>query len=492
MKKYNKKEIIIISLFILLVVFGFLFITGTINSGYHLVDDHEIVRITKDIENDGFIKTLFKWTEDSFSIRFRPLYFIIRVLLSYTLGVNIELWYVWKALEICGIIFFLYFFARNLKCNKFISILFPIFILIGYQSAILYRLGPQEATGLLFIAIALYFISENCLYKKKTFYTILIYLNIFLMSLMKESFVLLIPAIVLLKIILDYYHSEKTLKQILKNNAPFIITFFILFVLELCIIVFFVGTNQIGYAGFSSDTPILAYYTGIKQNLHSDGIKQALGLSLLSVILLLVQFKNFSKKNVKISLLLITSLVYIIFSQLFLHAKSTMFERYIVPMSFAYSFFIIIISPKMLKDRISKVIYFFVVFGIIIHLSFVSFYSAQNFASNGININNYLNHITENYSKDSTILTVMEEELQFSTIHYLNYYNYENTYLYKDNSSYVDVKENTFDNLAELQTSIDVLVVQEGYEGMIFNEELFNSEEFNCINFGRYNLFAKK
>lgn len=68
--------------------------------------------------------------------------------------------------------------------------------------------------------------------------------NIFC-SLQKESFVLMIPAFILL-----FYHQHNT------NLKDQIYTLFSagLFIIEICIIIFCVGTDKTGYAGFSADT----------------------------------------------------------------------------------------------------------------------------------------------------------------------------------------------------------------------------------------------
>lgn len=492
MKKYSKKEIIIIGLSILAFVFGFIILTGTFNSSYHLVDDHEFVRIIKDLQHGSLIDVLFSWVKTSFTIRFRPLYFVLRVLYAALFGLDFKLWYTWKALEICLSAFFLYFFARNLKCNKFISILFPALTLIGAQIAIWFRLGPQEATGLLFLSIALFYISDYCFYNKSKKSMIIIISSIFLTSLMKESFVLMIPPIVLLKLSFDAYNNKK-IKDIIKENMWFVMFFAVLFCIEIFIIVFAIGVNKLGYAGFSGDTTTYQYLDGIKKNLLSDGIIQPMILMLLSIGIIFASYYKIPSKNKKTFWGIIGFVFSIIILQLLLHAKSTMFERYIVPMSVAYSFMIIIVSSKFLHDKKTLISYFGLIILTLIFLLNLGIGSAKMFAKNGNNINNYLSYSINNSNRNDKIIILMDYELAYSTFWYLKNYNFNNVYRYLEGLNSFTNKETDEElDLENALKDVKTVIVSFIYHNKPFEEFGLNLSEYSEKKFGDYIVYIKK
>lgn len=490
MKKYSKKEIIIVSLGIILFVFGFVLLTGTFNSSYHLQDDHEFIRIFNALKEKSILRVMFDWTIDGLNIRFRPLYHIIRVLLVSIFGLHFKLWYTWKALEICGISFFLYFFARNLKCNKFVSCIFTLLVLIGNQIAIWYRLGPQEATGLLFLSVAVFFISEYCLYNDNKKNIIIASISMFLMSLMKESFVLMLPPILFLYLgLYSYKNNDKNIKNILIENKKIIITFVSLFFIEIFVIVFFVGTNKIGYAGFSSDTTTYQYLEGIRKSLISDGLINQAILFLIAGGITLASYNTV--KNKKSFLGIILFVVVTVIFQLILHAKSTMFERYIVPMSFAYSFIIVILGSKFLKNKGTLIIYFGLVLLVIAGLFNQSIIKANEFANNGKNINNYLWYVRNNIDKNKNIFIAMNGELKYSTDIYLRNYGYNNLYEYQNDLNYSTLESNEIKPFDEIFENIDVVILTEQYYNFIFSEKYLDSSKFNLLKFGDYNIYIK-
>lgn len=490
MKKYNKKEIMIVSLVIILFVFGFVLLTGTFNSSYHLQDDHEFIRISNDLKEKNILSVIFDWTSNGLNIRFRPLYHIIRVLLVSIFGLHFKLWYTWKALEIFGISFFLYFFARNLKCNKFVSCIFTLLVLIGNQIAIWYRLGPQESTGLLFLSIALFFISEYYLYNENKRNIIIAAIFMFLMSLMKESFVLMLPPILFLGLgLYSYKNGDKNIKNILIDNKKIIMTIMTLFFIEIFVIVFLIGTNKIGYAGFSSDTTTYQYLEGIRKSLISDGLINQAILFLIAGGITLASYNNI--KNKKSFLGIILFVVITIIFQLILHAKSTMFERYIVPMSVAYSFIIVILGSKFLKNKGTLIIYFGLILLVIAGLFNQSITRASEFANNGKNINDYLWYIRNNIDKNKNIFIAMNGELEYSTDIYLRNYGYNNLYEYQSDFKYSTLPTKQVKSIDDIIKNIDVVVLTEQYYSFIFTEKYLSLNDFNHLEFGPYEIFIK-
>ena len=154
--KISGKEIICCIVLSILYVFGILLSTGTLFSGYHLIDDHEIIKYNfwNESEKHSLFELLsggFAWKKE----RFRPLYEIVRRIRCVVFGDNMTIWSIIVALEIVLIIVFSYFFARLWRTNGVISALFSLLVVTGEQSAVWWRLGPQEATGSLLLIVAL-------------------------------------------------------------------------------------------------------------------------------------------------------------------------------------------------------------------------------------------------------------------------------------------------------------------------------------------------
>lgn len=493
MKKYSRKEKLIVVGIILSIVFGFIILTGTFTSSYHLQDDHEFIKMLHQIKSNGLFSTMFAWVGDSFTLRFRPLYYAIRVPLVSILGLHFKLWYGWKALEICLISFFLYFSCRNMKCNKIWSSIFVFLVLVGGQTAIWYRLGPQEATGLVFLSIALYCMTEYCLYSKKKVYNIIMWIAMILMSFMKESFVLMIPPMVLLKLIFEYYNGDKKVIDTLKQNKILIGFFALLFLIEISIIVFAIGTNSIGYAGFSSDTPTYKYIEGIKHSLLTDALRPVMLMFILASGIVLSNLNGNKKKKNNVALNYVLLFIFsIVFMQLVLHAKSTMFERYIAPMSLAYAFMIAWLAPQFIKNKAPKIIYTILVVLLCFNLSNIAIRGAKDFASNGKNINDYLWFIENNYNKDTKILVAMPGELKYSTNVYLNNKGYKKVYEYnEENNKYKGFEEKYKKDISKISPQIKVVVLTEAYYSYLFEKE-FNFDEFKLYNFGNYKLYERQ
>ena len=138
--KGKKYEAFLVVFGALLYVFILLICTGTLTSGYHLADDHEIL-----LNTERFREGIYTWKTffheglfDYFAegIRFRPFYSTLRLLRSYLFGTNYIAWSVLVGLEVAGCIILAYYVARNLKANIFFAALAAVFIVTGEQGEI--------------------------------------------------------------------------------------------------------------------------------------------------------------------------------------------------------------------------------------------------------------------------------------------------------------------------------------------------------------------
>lgn len=72
------------------IIVGILFIAQTIWSGYHFLDDHELIRIEQSAsQGQPLIMTMNRWICNDLWWRFRPFYWVERVTAGYLFGSNL-------------------------------------------------------------------------------------------------------------------------------------------------------------------------------------------------------------------------------------------------------------------------------------------------------------------------------------------------------------------------------------------------------------------
>lgn len=183
---------------------------GILDSGYHLVDDHEVYTIGKDLESFGFGETLLKWLQTDLNIRFRFTYFIIRIMECAVFGANFELWHIFYTLLASLSLFLSYVFARKMKCPMWISYIFSILIFAGSQVAVFWRLGPQENLATILLMLVLIQLFEYVKKKTPLKLLVLVVLTIFLGGI-KEAFLILLPILPLLLVFWEIREEKNVL-----------------------------------------------------------------------------------------------------------------------------------------------------------------------------------------------------------------------------------------------------------------------------------------
>lgn len=346
--KITLKESIIAVIIISIVVFGFLYYTGTLLSGYHLVDDHEFYTIRDTLNNNGLWKTIGICVESDLEIRFRPLYYVERVLGVALFGVGTFKWSCMKALEIIAAAYLLYFFVRCKGESKTKAGLFAALCVWGPQTAIWWRLGPQESMGLLLFSLCLngtWQLAHNKNIINRNLFVILLVL----LSLQKESFMVCVPAFFILLFAFDRSLEDKFSKDIkvfIREYKIEIIIIVVSLLIEASMIIGQVGLNRIGYAGFSSQDSITYYFNGMIHNLITWG-KYPMLLTLFTFVLIyIVGSKNNINSQLRLEILFC---FYIWGIQLLVYAKSGMWERYLIPWIIGVAYFVVLCVPQITK-----------------------------------------------------------------------------------------------------------------------------------------------
>ena len=419
-------------------IFLFLTLTGTLNSGYHFIDDHGILNIKSTLDKESFVRTNINFIKSDLNIRFRPLYYPYYISGVKMFGVNFLNLSIFVGLMSSLSFSFFYLGMRKLGHSFLKSVIFVLLIFIGSQLSIWWRLGTNETIGVFFLGLSFLFMAK-CLEKSRYKLNNILFLVFLVMaSLCKESFLIIIPAFIFFKIWNEKRVFQITSKESIKKNILSIIPIIIMFA-ELWIIKFVVGTNRIGYAGMTSSAN--EFYAGVKNIIWGESsLLNWMGLLGALVLIYLASFL-FNKKTRKqefvisvkyLALYSFFSLM-VVLPSIFMYAKSGMVERYLLPTTLGLSF----LAIGFWQNTKGIIFRGLAVLAILIFVV-VSFNTSKTnavaFSTEGRNANEVLSAIKNNSKYDSKILLVTDPvagyEISYSTRNYLSFYGLNNVFGY--------------------------------------------------------------
>lgn len=299
-------------------------LTGTVTSGYHFQDDHEILRASADLEAHGFATLATRWVAHDLTHRFRPLYYIHRLGEAAVLGDHRSAWAIYTAG--LGILSssLLYLAFTLLRFSTLEALGFAFFSLVGVQGAIWWRLGPNETLGMSLLSPTLFALAWHARTGSRTARALISPLAV-LTSLCKESFVLLIPALLFACIWIERKGRTTTWRDAAWRWRAEIAGLSAVVLGELLFIRFVVGTEGIGYAGVEG-------ITGAK--VLASGWTITKFARLWVVILALVTLAGLASRSLASLRAMLPAFALgtlIIAPQAILYAKSGVFERYHLP-----------------------------------------------------------------------------------------------------------------------------------------------------------------
>ena len=338
----KKREAVCVWLFFAVLVFGVVTFTGTLTSGFHLVEDWEFAKYQNwmQLEGQSLWDCLRQAVGYDLTMRFRPLYYINRVLITAVFGINLTAMSVVKAAEIVIAMAALYYCARRLKCNPVYALLFSLTVMVGYQSPVWWKLGPQESYDIMMFAIGFYFLLRWLQEKRKRDAVISI-ASLILMSIYKEPFILLLPFVCLFVVWQDMQGKKVTVKSLweaVRGRLPYLLTLVLVFVAEMFLLVFVIGTNNYDYVGMDSSLT-LADYKRIWLDAAGADLKWYIRFGILMGLILLTYWEQVKKLGWE---LLLT--VAVILPQCVSYSKTGIAERYLLPCIVGYAFFFVIVG----------------------------------------------------------------------------------------------------------------------------------------------------
>jgi hypothetical protein len=381
---------------------------GTISSGFHFVDNHEVVQINKDLAdaNGNVFNVMATWVKNDLGGRFRPMYMIDNVIVYTTLHGNFFLISLYHTLIIILIIFFLFLSLRKLGFHLPEALTFPLIALTGVQSAIWWRLGPNETIGMWYLSITFVFMVYEIKSKTKNgLFRILFCISTALMMFCKESFLLLSPAVILSYLTLEKLESaEANWTAVLKKHIPELFIIVALFIVSIGFILIKVNTENLGYAGIKGVNPI-AYLTTFGK-LLTEGC-----IGIISIIVFCIsgvlsyRWSQNKRKTLNTYFLVLFISLCILIPQSFLYAKSGIFERYFLPGMLAWAFMLAfslncirnVVEQKATGNRkMYLLIEIALLLCLIVPRLFLVSREATQFTKDGKEVNAVLSMITEN------------------------------------------------------------------------------------------------
>ena len=357
----GRAEAILVWGFFSVLVFGVVLGMGTPTSGFHLVDDWEFAKYVDwmTLEGRSVADCLREAVGYDLTMRFRPLYYINRVLMAAVFGVNLTAMSVIKAAEIVAAFVLLYYCARRMRCNMVYAALFSLTVLTGYQSAVWWKLGPQESYDIMMFALG-FWLMLKWLRTGRRWYATASVGAFFLMSIYKEPFILLLPFVGLYVLYEEMTGKKVTLSALwaaIRRRLPFLMALGLMFAAEMFLIVFVIGTNNYSYVGLDESVTLEQYAQAWALAAHTD-LKWYVRFGWLFILLFLTYWEHAKKLGWEI--LLAFS---IILPQCVSYSKTAMTERYLLPAVLGFAFFFVIVGcnfrPLSGKRRIAYVLCLF-------------------------------------------------------------------------------------------------------------------------------------
>lgn len=415
----RKKEFMIVTLISLLVVFGVTIIMGTLTSGFHLVDDHDFTEFYYDLNYLGkdLWDVLVEGFKRGFTNRYIPLYYPVRILTTYFLGIDMVAHSVLKALEIVVSMLLLYYCARMMKCKVIYSYFFVLVSFIGYQSVLWWKLGPQEAQCTLLLASGMFF-SMKWLESEKKRWAIISLICYGLMANYKESFIAMMPFAGAFVLYLDVCKSmEKMSIKFVWNTICkrkiFYIFLLIFFLVPAYILVFKVGTT--GYGSFGDPNVSLGTYIDVFFRSARGDLKWFARFGVLFIAILLTFYEGLKKMWKEILLVFV-----FLAPQFILYGQTGIEERYMLPTTIGYSlFFVLFVSKENLLVGKRRLIYILGVLLMLCAHGRAMLREADYFRYRGESVNTMLNSVLEMSNAEHQILTCFYPNIEGnSTVHY--------------------------------------------------------------------------
>jgi len=358
---FTRREHLFIPLLFLLLWIVILAGSGSLFSGYHLADDHEILTIQDDLLTHPVNEVIMKWFRHDFGLmhRFRPFYLVYRIFLTKWLGTNFTAWLFYTGIMAIGTTCLLYYGGRLTFFSSSESALFALLTLLGPQAVIWWSLGPNESIAMLLLSA-----SWVCMllgmrrHGSRPYFLSVSVLLAVLSALSKESFVLLFPALIFLLVWTCQAQTKMTWPRAWASNLPIVLVLAVLMLLIFLAIGRSVGFGGYGHhgGGIGHFDLFLLLQKALIVTFSFSTI--GMGLIFLPCVFLLIIFvlKNCEWKDVKgllggaVPPAILFGLI--VFPQFLIYSRCGIYGRYILPLMLGYTGLLIALLRFLKKNEL--------------------------------------------------------------------------------------------------------------------------------------------
>lgn len=500
-EKLDKRtELFVVIILAVCLVFGVTLGMGTLTCGWHLVDDHEFLRwfYQMNFEKRNVLEMIGHWIVKDFGSRYEPLYYMNRILSCYFFGINLLPYSLLKSVEIVISFIFLYYCGRLVGGNKIYSFLFAAVSLTGYQSAVWWKLGPQEPQCTVLFSVGFY-----CMLKwldnSRIWWSIGSIIAFLIMCNYKESFILLIPFLMLYVLYYDLNRdAEKiTWKRILlcfQNKLWYYLVLGVIFIAIILFIMFYVGINDYDGVGLDISTPWETYVAALSDALRTD-LKWFKRFGIVFGLILLTYWDELKKMWKE--MLLITAFL---LPQFIIFGQAGIKERYMLPSTIGFSMFFIIMVPKrgILSGK-RKMLYQLCILLLLLAHGRVALREADYFRYRGESVTTMLNSIMEMSKGEAKVLSCLRPNEEGNiTIHFwMASHGYDNIYYWTDEGQIINKEYSAYeycgDEAYENQNfeDMDIVVMYNREDRHWCYDPTLDLSDFKEIKCGTLNIYVR-
>jgi hypothetical protein len=391
-------ELFCVSLFFLFVIFGITTFLGTINSGWHFVDDHEFLEFKYYLEIEHYTvwDLLKQYVIMDRSTRNNSLYYPTRIVLYYIAGIDLVKYEIIKAIECVVALVLLYFCGKKITGSTVVSAFFSLTCLIGYHSPLLWKLGPEHIQALICFGIA--FLSLLCWLEDitKKHYAVISFIFAVLMGYFHESFFLMMPFLAFYV----FYDGYRYKSNPIKGKLYYCVSVLAAFLLLMLRIIIRLGINSYSDVGFASGRSPLSYVKTVIMSLNYH-IKWYWIFGICLMCVLLTFYDKFKENLIDIAIS-----ATIVLPQVVLYSKEGLSERYLVPAVVGYAlFFIVLVYKENYLSGKRKMLYLFFLIAMFICNAHAMVVEGDYYRFRGQGVTNALEIADEMSSKGYNVLS---------------------------------------------------------------------------------------
>lgn len=407
-------------------------------------------------------------------------------------GTNLTLVSIVKAAEIVIALVALYYCARQMKCNMIYAALFSLTVMVGYQSAVWWKLGPQESYDIMMFAVGFYLLLK-WLRTDRKWYAFVSVGAFLVMSVYKEPFILLLPFVGLYVLYEEMQGAGVTvagLCKAIRRRLPYLLAIGIIFAVELFLIVFVIGTNNYSYVGLDESITMGQYAETWRAAARAD-LKWYVRFGILMGMIFLTYWEQ--TKKLLWEILLAAA---IIVPQCITYSKTAIAERYLLPCVLGFAFFFVIVGcnfrPLSGKRRIA---YMLCLLLMLAAHGRVMLREARYFAYRGESVQTTLESVLDLVAgTDRKVLSCFGPNLEGNKTmyHWFRIHGYDEVFYWEEDENWINRSFGPREDEKAAFEDMDVIVMYNKEDRHWCYEPSLDLSDFTEIKNGTITMYVRK